>query len=222
MVTAFLNDLENSRGVSARTRNLRLTAIRSFFRFASYELPNRSAQIQRVLAMPRKRYTRRLINFLTREEVVALLGAPDKRTWTGRRDHALMMLAVQTGLRLTEVTGLTRQSFTLGKASYLQVIGKGRKERAVPLCKPVVAVLKAWLDEPRMDGTDVVFPSTRGSRLSARCGTASFEQTPVERVEGMPLDSEEEDYFPLPEAHDGHGSASCRRGTNSHRSLARS
>jgi site-specific recombinase XerD len=93
MVTAFLNDLENSRGVSARTRNLRLTAIRSFFRFASYELPSKSAQIQRLLAMPRKRYTRRLINFLTREEVVALLGAPDKRTWTGRRDHALIMLA---------------------------------------------------------------------------------------------------------------------------------
>jgi site-specific recombinase XerD len=167
MVTAFLNDMENSRGVSARTRNLRLTAIRSFFRFASYELPSKSAQIQRLLAMPRKRYSRRLINFLTREEVVALLGAPDKRTWTGRRDHALMMLAVQTGLRLTEVTGLTRQSFTLGKASYLQVIGKGRKERAVPLCKPVVAVLKAWLDEPRMDGTDVAFASTRGGRLSA-------------------------------------------------------
>jgi site-specific recombinase XerD len=100
----------------------------SFFRFASYELPKRSAQIQRVLAMPRKRYTRRLINFLTREEVVALFGAPDKRTWTGRRDHALIMLAVQTGLRLTEVTGLTRQSFTLRKAAYLQVIGKGRYE----------------------------------------------------------------------------------------------
>jgi site-specific recombinase XerD len=166
-VTAFLNDLESSRGVSARTRNLRLTAIRSFFRFASYELPSRSAQIQRVLATPCKKYTRRLIGFLTRPEVEALLGAPDKKTWTGRRDHALMLLTVQTGLRLTEVTSLTRQNLTLGKATYLQVVGKGRKERAVPLCKTVAAVLKAWLSEPRMEGTNIVFPGIRGSRLSA-------------------------------------------------------
>jgi site-specific recombinase XerD len=166
-VTTFLNDLESSRGVSARTRNLRLTAIRSFFRFASYELPSRSAQIQRVLAMPRKKYTRRLIGFLTRPEVEALLRAPEKTTWTGRRDHALMLLTVQTGLRLTEVTSLTRQNLTLGRTSYLQVIGKGRKERAVPLCKPVAAVLKSWLHEPRMEGTEIVFPSVRGSRLSA-------------------------------------------------------
>src|SRR4029077_12469720 len=89
-VTAFLSDLESGRGVSARTRNLRLTAIRSFFRFASYELPSRSAQIQRVLATPRKKYTRRLIGYLTRPEVEVLLSAPDKHTWTGRRDHALM------------------------------------------------------------------------------------------------------------------------------------
>jgi site-specific recombinase XerD len=166
-VTAFLNDLEDSRGVSARTRNLRLTAIRSFFRFASYELPSRCAQIQRVLATPRKKYTRRLIGFLTRPEVEALLDAPDKTTWTGRRDHALMLLTVQTGLRLSEATTLTRHNLTLGKAAYLQVIGKGRKERAVPLCKSVAAVLKAWLLDPRMEGTEIVFPSTRGTRLSA-------------------------------------------------------
>jgi site-specific recombinase XerD len=167
LVTTFLNDLENSRGVSPRTRNLRLTAIRSFFRFASYELPSRSAQIQRVLATPRKKYTRRLIGYLTRPEVEAMLSAPDKTTWTGRRDHALLLLTVQTGLRLAEVTSLTRQSLTLGRAAYLQVIGKGRKERAVPICKPVIAVLKAWLHEPRMEGTELIFPSTRGSQLSA-------------------------------------------------------
>jgi site-specific recombinase XerD len=166
-VTRFLNDLENSRGVSSRTRNLRLTAIRSFFRFASYELPSRSAQIQRVLATPRKKYTRRLIAFLTRPEVETLLSAPDKTTWAGRRDHALILLTVQTGLRLSEVTSLTRLNLTLGRAAYLQVVGKGRKERAVPLCKPVVVVLKSWLHEPRMDGTELVFPTTRGSRLSA-------------------------------------------------------
>lgn len=167
LVTAFLNDLESSRGVSARTRNLRLTAIRSFFRFASYELPSRSAQIQRVLATPIKRYTRRLVGYLTRPEVEALLATPDKHTWTGRRDHALMLLTVQTGLRLAEVTSLTRQNLTLGKAAYLQVVGKGRKERAVPLCKSVAAVIKTWLNEPRMDGTQILFPSTRGDRLSS-------------------------------------------------------
>jgi len=167
LVADFLKDLEDSRGVSARTRNLRLTAIRSFFRFASYEVPSRSAQIQRVLATPPKRYTRRLIHYLTREEVVALLDAPDKTTWTGRRDHALMLLAVQTGLRLTEVTGLTQCNLTLGKAAYLQVVGKGRKERAVPLSKPVVGVLKAWLQEPRLPNNGIVFPSMRGGRLSS-------------------------------------------------------
>jgi site-specific recombinase XerD len=167
LITAFLNDLETTRGVSARTRNLRLTAIRSFFRFASYELPGRSAQIQRVLATPRKRFTRRLISFLTRPEVEALLRAPDKQTWTGRRDHALLLLTIQTGLRLAEITGLTRQNITLGKAAYLQVVGKGRKERAVPICKAIAAVLKAWLDELHRDGSDLVFPSIRRSRLSA-------------------------------------------------------
>lgn len=167
LVAAFLKDLEETRGVSARTRNLRLTAIRSFFRFASYEVPGRSAQIQRVLATPPKRYTRRLIHFLTCDEVRALLDAPDKKSWTGRRDHALMLLAVQTGLRLTEVTGLSRHNLTLGKAAYLQVVGKGRKERAVPLARPVSAVLQAWLREPRFKDTEVVFPSTRGGRLSS-------------------------------------------------------
>jgi site-specific recombinase XerD len=130
-------------------------------------MPRRSAQIQRVLAIPCKRFTRRLIHFLTRTEVEALLRAPDKHRWTGRRDHALMLLTVQTGLRLAEATGLTRQNISFGKATFLQVIGKGRKERAVPISKVVAAVLKAWLDEPRIKGSDLVFPSTRGSQLSA-------------------------------------------------------
>jgi len=167
LIRAFLNDLETTRGVCVRTRNLRLTAIRSFFRFAAYEMPRRSAQIQRVLATPSKRFSRRLIHFLTRPEVEALLRAPDKHTWAGRRDNALLLLTVQTGLRLAEITGLTRQNITLGKATYLQVIGKGRKERAVPICKVVATVLKAWLNEPHRDSAGLVFPSTRGTRLSA-------------------------------------------------------
>lgn len=167
LITAFLNDLETSRGISASTRNLRLTAIRSFFRFAAYEMPTHSGQIQRVLATPAKRFTRRLIHFLTRSEVEALLKAAKPATWNGRRDHALLMLTVQTGLRLSEVTGLLRQNLTFGTGAHLQILGKGRKERAIPLCKGVAAVLKAWLNEARRDASDAVFPSARGGRLSA-------------------------------------------------------
>src|SRR2546430_2180440 len=106
LVAAFLNDLEKNRSISPRSRNLRLTAIRSFFRYAAYEAPAHSAQIQRVLAIPSKRFTRTLVRFLTRSEVDALLEAPDRNTWSGRRDHAFMLVAVQTGLRLSEMTGL--------------------------------------------------------------------------------------------------------------------
>src|SRR5208282_4532437 len=114
LVAAFLNELETTRGVTVRTRNLRLTAIRSFFRFAAYEMPTRSAQIQRVLALPAKRFDRKLIDFLTRPEVDALLDAPDKSTWSDRRDHALLLTTLQTGLRLSEATGLRRQHVTFG------------------------------------------------------------------------------------------------------------
>jgi site-specific recombinase XerD len=166
LIAAFLNDLEKKRGVTVRTRNLRLTAIRSFFRFAAYEMPTHSAQIQRVLAMPAKRFDRKLIDFLTRLEVDALLAAPDKATWTGRRDHALLLTTLQTGLRLSEATCLRRQDVTFGAGAHVEILGKGRKQRVVPLCKPVADVLGAWLDEldPAQDG--VVFPSARGGRLS--------------------------------------------------------
>lgn len=163
-ISAFLNELEKTRGVTARTRNLRLTAIRSFFRFAAYEMPTHSAQIQRVLAMPAKRFDRRLIDFMTRPEVDALLNAPDRSTRKGRRDHALLLTTLQTGLRLSEVTGLKRQDVTFGTGAHVEVLGKGRKQRAIPLCKPVADALEAWLDETSatQDG-----PSMRGGLLSA-------------------------------------------------------
>jgi site-specific recombinase XerD len=166
-ISAFLSEIEKTRGVGARTRNLRLTAIRSFFRFAAYEMPTHGAQIQRVLAMPTKRFDRRLIDFLTRPEVDALLNAPDKSTRNGRRDHTLLLTTLQTGLRLSEVTGLTRRDVTLGTGAHVEVLGKGRKQRAIPLCKPVAAVLKAWLDETSAAEDGIVFPSMRGGRLSA-------------------------------------------------------
>ena len=126
LVTAFLDDLEAIRGVTARTRNLRLTAVHSFFRYASYEAPTHAAQIARVLAIPAKKFDRALVAFLSRAEVDALLAAPDQHTWSGRRDHALMLLAVQTGLRLSELIGLRRDDVHLGMGAHVRVLGKGR------------------------------------------------------------------------------------------------
>jgi len=166
LIVAFLDHLEKQRQLSARSRNLRLTAIHSFFRYAAFELPSHSAQIQRVIAIPSKRFTRTLVRFLTRPEVDALLAAPDQRTWFGRRDHAFLLLSAQTGLRLSEMTGLARGDIALATGAHVRVIGKGRKERCVPLAKSTVVVLKTWLREPQRGDQGVVFPNARGGRLS--------------------------------------------------------
>lgn len=167
LVVAFLDELEKGRGVTARTRNLRLTAIRSFFRYAAFEAPAHALQIQRVLAIPSKRFTRTLVQFLTRGEVDALLAAPDRSTWSGRRDHALFLMAVQTGLRLSELTGLRQEDLHLGAGAHVRVIGKGRKERCTPLSQNTRAVLAAWLREPPRAPAQPLFPNARGGRLSA-------------------------------------------------------
>lgn len=167
LIAAFLNEMEGGRGIAARSRNLRLTAIRSFFRYAAFEAPAHAAQIQRVLAIPSQRFTRTQVGFLTRPEVEALLAAPDPHTWSGRRDHAMFLVAVQCGLRLSELTGACRAAVTLGTGANVQVLGKGRKERATPLTKQTVAVLKAWLREIPDRADAPVFPSARGTRLSA-------------------------------------------------------
>jgi site-specific recombinase XerD len=165
LIVAFLDDLEQH-GLSIRSRNLRLTAFHSLFRYAAFELPTHAAQIQRVLAIPSKRFTRTLVPFLTRAEVDALLAAPDSRTWFGRRDHAFLLVAVQTGLRVSEMTGLTRQDMVLGAGAHVRVLGKGRKERCTPLARSTRAVLQAWLREPRRGTEDILFPSAKGSRLT--------------------------------------------------------
>jgi site-specific recombinase XerD len=167
LIAAFLDDLQASRGISAGSRNLRLTAIRSFFRYASFEMPSHSAHIQRVLAIPNKRCTRTQIGFLTREEIDALLRAPDLRTYSGRRDHALILLAVQTGLRLSEIIGLCRRDFCLTTGAHVRVVGKGRKERSTPLTKSTANVLRAWLREIESGDDAIVFSNARGGRLSA-------------------------------------------------------
>ena len=166
LIMAFLDHLEKHQGVSARSRNLRLTAIRSFFRFAAFEVPTYSAQIQRVLAIPSKRFTRTLVPFLTRAEVDALLAAPDLGTWSGRRDHTFMLLAVQTGLRLSEITRLKREDIILGAGAHARVIGKGRKERCTPIARSTLKVLKGWLREPHPSEGHVLFPNFKGERLS--------------------------------------------------------
>lgn len=167
LIGAFLDYLEKGRSNGSRTRNLRLTAIRSFFRYAAYQQPTRSAQIQRVLAIPNKRQARPLVGFLTRPEIDALLAAPNQHTWGGRRDHAFLLMALQTGLRLSEMTALRREDLALGTGAHVRCQGKGRKERCTPLGKRTTTVLKGWLREPARGTSDIVFPNARGGRLSA-------------------------------------------------------
>jgi len=165
LIVAFLDGLEKS-GLSIRSRNLRLTALHSFFQYAAYEVPAHSAQIQRVLAIPSKRFVRALVQFHTREEVDALLASADQSTWSGRRDHAFILVAVQTGLRVSEMTGLTRDDLFIGTGAHVHVIGKGRKERCIPIAKSTLIVLKAWLREPNATAVTYCFPAP-GANVSA-------------------------------------------------------
>jgi site-specific recombinase XerD len=167
IITAFLGELEKERAISARSRNLRLTAIRSFFNYLAFEVPSNTGQIQQVLAIPQKRHARTLVNFLHRDEAEALLKAPDLNTWAGRRDHAFMLLALQTGLRLSELIALRKSDVNLQAGAHVRVIGKGRKERFTPLAKRTVAVLRAWIKESQSDKSDFMFVSARGRQLSA-------------------------------------------------------
>lgn len=166
LVSGFLDHLEHERGNGVGSRNTRLAAIHSFFRFASYRHPEHAASIQQVLAIPQKRTEKNPRSFLTEAEMDALLAAPDRSTWIGRRDHVLLAVAVRTGLRLSELTGLRRQDVHLGTGAHLKCLGKGRKRRDTPLDKPTVKLLHAWMHE--QDGTpeDPLFPSRRGARLS--------------------------------------------------------
>jgi integrase/recombinase XerD len=167
LVSDFWDQLEAKRDNTARTRNLRLAAIRSFFRFVALEAPEQSGLIQRVLAIPNKRCQRPLIGFLTHAEVEALLEAVDCKSWIGRRDYALLLVAMQTGLRLSELTGLCREDVTLGTGAHIQCVGKGRKQRCTPLSKTTCRVLQAWMKEPWPVASQFLFPSLSGGRLSA-------------------------------------------------------
>jgi site-specific recombinase XerD len=162
----FLDHLEADRHNSARTRNARLTAIRSLFAYAALQHPEHTALIARVLAIPPKRFDKATVSFLDEAEILALLAAPDRTRWQGRRDHALMFVAIQTGLRVSELIELNCGDVALGTGAHVRCDGKGRKQRAVPLTGPVQAVLHVWLTERHGLPHEPVFPTRAGGRLS--------------------------------------------------------
>lgn len=166
LVGAFLDHLEHQRGNGVRTRNARLAAIRSLFRYAALRHPEHAAVIERVLAIPSKRFERSLVTFLTEPELDALLAAPDRATWTGRRDYALLALASEAGLRVSELTGLRCADVHLGVGAHVSCLGKGRKQRITPLLRETVAVLRVWLAERTGQPEQPLFPTCTGRVLS--------------------------------------------------------
>lgn len=166
LIGAFLEHLEVVRHNSVRTRNNRLAAIHSLFGYAALRHPEHAGTIQRVLAIPVKRFQRDVVTYLDDDEVDALLGACDLATWTGRRDQALLDVAVEAGLRISELAALTCADVSLGTGANLHVVGKGRKERRVPLGRKTVSVLRAWLAERRVDPNGPLFPTTTGRPMS--------------------------------------------------------
>lgn len=165
-ITAFLEHLQKDRRNGVRTRNARLSAIHSLFRYAALHHPEHAARIARVLAIPPQRVDRHLVDYLDDDECEALLAAPNRGTWTGRRDHTLLLVAVQTGLRISELIGLTTGDVHLGAGPHLSCRGKGRKDRITPLTAQTVAILRNWQKEQAPTGTTVLFPTRVGHRLS--------------------------------------------------------
>ena len=166
LIGAFLDHLEHDRHNGVRTRNARLAAIRSLFRYAALRHPENAATIARVLAIPPKRFERRLVTWLTETEIDALLAVPDRATWTGRRDTALFGLAAQTGLRASELIGLTLADVHLGVGAHVSCTGKGRKQRITPLTSGTIEILRRWLTERAGQPTNPLFPTQTGRTLS--------------------------------------------------------
>ena len=166
LIALFLDHLEHKRRNTIATRNNRLAAIHSLFAYLALQHPEHAGSIQRVLTIPHKRTTKNVLTYLTEPEVTALLAACDQSTWTGRRDHAMLALTIQTGLRITEVITLCCNDITLGTGANVHTIGKGRKARRTPLTSPIKTVLTAWLKERAGDPDDPLFPSRTGAHLS--------------------------------------------------------
>jgi integrase/recombinase XerD len=166
LIAAFLDHLEHERGNNPRSRNARLAAIHSLCRYAALKHPEHAALIARVLALPTKRFDRAIVSYLTEEEVDTLINAPDRSRRIGRRDHALLTLAIQTGLRVSELIALRCQDVHLGTGPHVQTTGKGRKQRATPLTNHTVAVLREWRKERAGQAEEPLFPTSRGRPLS--------------------------------------------------------
>jgi site-specific recombinase XerD len=166
VIAAFLEHLEHDRANCVGTRNARLAAVRSFFRFAAFCEPEHAELIARVLAIPEKRTSRTVVTYLDQAEIAALVAAPDRRTWHGRRDHALLVLTCQSGLRVAELRSLRVGDVELGSGAHVRVHGKGRKERCTPLTRHTVLVLRVWLQERQGEPADALFPTVRGGQLS--------------------------------------------------------
>jgi len=166
LIASFLHHLEVERKNSVRTRNARLAAIHSFFHYIAVLVPDHADQVKRVLDIPHKRFDRRLVDFLTRAEFEALLAAPDRKAWIGRRDHTLLLVAIQTGLRASELAHLRIDQIVSGTYAYIRCTGKGRKERCTPLTRQTMEALRAWLKERGGAPQDPVFPSYRRGTLS--------------------------------------------------------
>jgi len=166
LISSFLEHLETERGNSARSRNLRLTAIRSLFKYAALRHPEHAALIARVLSIPPKRFEKRAVTFLTAQEAKALVDAPDRARWEGRRDRAMLTLTIQAGLRVSELIALDCGDVALGTGAHVRCEGKGRKQRSVPLTAPGQAVLSRWLKERAGRPQDPLFPTRTGRRLS--------------------------------------------------------
>jgi len=166
LIGAFLTHLERDRGNSARTRNARLGAIHSFCRFTALEHPEHAHTIARVMAIPTKRHERNTLSYLDLSEITALLAAPDRETWLGRRDRALLALLIQTGVRVSELVGLRLRDVHLGTGRHIQVLGKGRKKRATPLTGEIATLLHQWITERGGEPEDPLFPTRQGRALS--------------------------------------------------------
>ncbi len=168
LIRAFLHDLETRRRICARSRNQRLAAIRAFYSYTSFQVPEQTNLISQVLAIKGKRHDKRLVDFLEIEEVQALLSIPDRTTWIGFRDYTLLLLAVQTGLRVSELTSLCKKDIVLGRGAHVHCIGKGRKERCTPLIKQTATVLKSWIKAQKNHNADSpLFPTILGGHMSS-------------------------------------------------------
>jgi site-specific recombinase XerD len=168
LIGAFLDHLETDRGCGARTRNTRLAAIRTFYRYCMLRHPEHAATIERVLQIGPKRHERALVTYLTEPELDALIDAPDRSTWIGRRDHAIIILLAQTGLRASELTGLRCGDIHLGTGPHATTTGKGRKQRITPLTKDTVAVLTVWRAERHGQPAEPLFPTSTGHPLTRK------------------------------------------------------